>query len=157
MTRYLKCCLYLLPFLMLSMNFASKAMDNDNDGLRHRIAITQNFAALEDNRDAIASVTPSISAPSLVTEEPQTWTSYLASPVKRITQNTLRLVNFAVENPRTALLVGLCYLAPAVEAGCQCVCLMSNGEKYVLGSNYPSPGVCMNTCTNFHWQFYSCD
>jgi hypothetical protein len=78
------------------------------------------------------------------------WTSYLSSPIKRISQNTYDIVDFSIKNPKIATVIGLNLLLPVVAAvlDYRCVGVCKNGTWNWIGpcwNDYEhcvSPTVC---------------
>lgn len=164
MTKYLKKILFSLLIIAIPyMNSASNAMDKeDHDGSTVRASKVSFFE--EDKQDCLSFSKPSnLSKTSNLEDSKVSWTSYLSSPVKKIGQNIENIINFAVEHPRAATVVGLLYLTNAaaaveamIEATCQCVCKSSSSPSFPFGCSV-NAAQCAGQCSAHNYIFVSCN
>jgi hypothetical protein len=152
MSIYLKKFLFTaLVFMMPYMNSISKAMDADDyEGSAVRVH-KANFVT-EDQHDVLSSVGQSASFNIEELENSQdSLVSYLFFPVKYTIQVANEFTSLATRNPKLAMMVGMCYMIPAIEA-CMCNCRfsywVSNQRQYVVKPIGDSANLieCGNAC-----------
>lgn len=158
MSKYLKKLLFSLLILMMPyMNSASKAMDEENN-YDSSVRVRKVSTLLEEERqDVLSFAQPSTTSNVVNLEDSKvSWMSYLSSPVKRISQNIEKIINFAVEHPRSATVMGLFHLINAANAMCHCYCSRPNDPHHSFGCSV-TPAACMDQCNAYGYNYLTCN
>lgn len=155
MSNYLKKILFTFLILAVSyMNSVSKAMDEeDHEGPTIR-ARKVSFVT-EDQQDASSFVKQSTSHQDVRIEESQdSWMSYLSSPVKSVFYGACGVIDFAIQNPKLAIVVGITYTVQLSEAICTCVCTWGSTSSNI--GRVANIRTCALMCDARHSHSYHC-
>lgn len=164
MTSYFKKVIFFFSILALPyMNSLSNAMlDKEYVGSTIRI---HKVSFVEEDQQGVLALTKSSATPEVVKLEDPTvsWTTYLSSPVTKISQNIEKFINFAKAHPRAATVVGLLYLTHAAaaleavaEVTCKCVCSSASNPNIPNGCSV-NAAQCAGQCSASSYKFVSCN
>ena len=152
MPNYLKKILFSLLILVTPyMDSASNAMNEDSDYNGSTIRARNVSFVSNDQQDVQSFSKPSTTSKVENLEDSKvSWTSYLYSPVKSISQSAYEIMDFAIQKPKVATFIGLSYMiSAAVALDCtscyKCACY---GSPYPLLQKPCDYKVLLGTASN---------
>lgn len=138
--------------LVVSLWSEAQGIDNQNDRLESaKVNHTPHIQPiLQTEISDLAFKTTPLQIVNLGDSE-TSWGYYLLCPVKSTIKVANEFINLGTNNPKLAVVVGMCYMLPAISAACNCFCFTNDpsGTQPRLIETATSVDACKQICKSY--------